>query len=577
MDFTPTGELWVLQQAGQVKLVRSDGTTFTAATLTVDHNGERGLLGLAFDPSYDGTGPNQDFVYLYYTSPTPAPHNRVSRFTVNNAGTSTPTLTNETVILDLENLGAATNHNGGALHFGPDGKLYLAVGDNHDGTTPPQNQDAQRLTSRFGKILRINTDGTAPSDNPFYVGNDPIRDDIWALGLRNPFTTAFQPGTNRFFIDDVGENTWEEINDGIAGANYGWAGYNANPLIEGFQSSPPSWLVNGTYHNPLMAYDHSSSPPTPSGEAITGGTFYNPATPQFGSSYVGKYFFADLGGSFIRIFDPANPGSLSTPDTSTDFGSSLSDPNIVDLKVDSGGSLYYLGYGNGVIYRIFVQATAPTITQQPVSVTVATGGTATFTVTATGSAPLSYQWQKLSGGIWGNVTDNSSFSGSTTATLSITNVQLKFAGQYRVIVSNSAGSATSDAATLTVQQAGTAPSITRQPTSVTVTQGQTATFTVTATGSAPLSYQWQRLVSGTWLNVSNGGNVSGATTATLTISNAVPKNAGTYRVVVSNSFGSATSNTATLTVNTMHSQKTAVLFDPKARLDHFWSWQAGKA
>src|SRR5262249_34077087 len=327
MDFSPTGELWVLEQGGRVKLVRSDGTTFTAATLTVDSNGERGLLGIAFDPSYDGAGPNTDFVYLYYTATSPSSHNRVSRFTVTNAGSTTPTLTNELVILNLENL-SATNHNGGALHFGPEGKLYVAVGDNHDGTTPPQNQVSQRLNSHFGKILRINTDGTNPPDNPFYTGSTPIQDSIWALGLRNPYTTAFQPGTGRYFIDDVGESSWEEINDGLAGSNYGWSGFNSNPLVEGFQTSIPPWITVGTYRNPQMAYDHTNSPPTPAGVAITGGTFYNPATPQFGSSYVGKYFFADFGASFIRIFDPANPGSPSTPDTSTDFGSNLSDSGI---------------------------------------------------------------------------------------------------------------------------------------------------------------------------------------------------------------------------------------------------------
>src|SRR5262249_23422106 len=225
------------------------------------------------------------------------------------------------VVLNLENLGAATNHNGGALHFGPDGRLYLGVGDNNDDTLPPQNQRSQRLSSRFGKILRFNTDGSAPSDNPFYVGNDPVRDVIWALGLRNPFTTAFQPGTGRFFIDDVGENTWEEIDDGIAGSNYGWSGSDSTPVVEGFQTSSPSWIVNGPYRTPLMAYDHSNPPPTPAGIAITGGTFYNPAINQFGNTYLGKYFFADLGGSFIRIFDPASSGSPSNPDTSSAFGS----------------------------------------------------------------------------------------------------------------------------------------------------------------------------------------------------------------------------------------------------------------
>src|SRR4029079_17269875 len=136
-----TGQIFVLEQGGAAKLVRPNGTTFTAVQLNVDQNGERGLLGIAFDPSYDGAGPNIDRVYLYYTVPrsslTSPSHNRVSRFIVNNAGTNSPTFTNEQVIREIPpededgkpQTDGDTNHNGGALHFGPDGKLYVAVGD----------------------------------------------------------------------------------------------------------------------------------------------------------------------------------------------------------------------------------------------------------------------------------------------------------------------------------------------------------------------------------------------------------------------------------------------------------------
>jgi hypothetical protein len=150
------------------------------------------------------------------------------------------------------------------------------------------------------------------------------------------------------FINDVGESQWEEINEGIAGANYGWAG-STSPLWEGFESPPPPWA---NYHDPLMAYDHSSSAPTPAGVAITGGVFY-PAGSQFGAAYAGKYFFADFGANFIRVFDPANPGSLTTPDTSTAFASNLTTGGPVDLKVDAAGNLYYLARGGpGEVYRV---------------------------------------------------------------------------------------------------------------------------------------------------------------------------------------------------------------------------------
>ena len=119
-------------------------------------------------------------------------------------------------ILDLNNLSSATNHNGGAIHFGPDGKLYIAVGENANGA------NSQSLNTLLGKMLRINPDGSIPTDNPYYYQTTGINRAIWAIGLRNPFTFAFQPGTGMMYIDDVGENTWEEIDQGVAGSNYGW-------------------------------------------------------------------------------------------------------------------------------------------------------------------------------------------------------------------------------------------------------------------------------------------------------------------------------------------------------------------
>ena len=231
MEFSPTNQLWVLEQAGQAKLVRTDGTTHTALTLSVDSAGERGLLGIAFDPSYDGAGPNADFVYLYYTTPRasasdPA-NNRLSRFTVTGAGTTTPTLGSELIVRELppededNNPGTNgdTNHNGGAIHFGPDGKLYVAVGDHNYDTTPQSAHVAQITSTPFGKMLRLNPDGTNPSDNPFFNGSSTnAQGAIWAMGLRNPYTFAFNPDNGTMFINDVGESAWEEINRGERGS-----------------------------------------------------------------------------------------------------------------------------------------------------------------------------------------------------------------------------------------------------------------------------------------------------------------------------------------------------------------------
>ena len=493
MDFAPDGRLFVCLQGGQLRVIKNGSLLPTPfVSLTVNSSGERGLLGVAFDPNFA----TNNFVYVYYTAPTPSIHNRVSRFTANG---DVAVAGSELVLLDLENL-SATNHNGGAIHFGPDGKLYVAVGEN----AVPSN--SQTLTNRLGKVLRINSDGSIPSENPFFNTATGVNRSIWALGLRNPFTFAFQPGTGRLFINDVGQNAWEEINDGIAGSNYGWS------TCEGFCTPP-----NSNFRDPLFQYGHGSTSTT--GCAIVGGGFYNPATIQFPASYVGKYFFADLCTGWIRVFDPTN-------NTAADFGSGVATP--VDLKVGSDGSLYYLAIGSSAVFRIqFTGGTAPTITTHPSNQTVLQGQSATFNVVASGSATLNYQWQR----------NQVNISGATSAGYTLPNAAFADNGaKFRVIVSNGFGNATSNEATLTVNAP---PSITAHPSDQTVAQGQPSTFSVVAGGTAPLSYQWQR----------NQVNISGATSATYMIaSTALSDNGARYRCVVTNSFGTATSNEATLTV-----------------------------
>jgi glucose/arabinose dehydrogenase len=320
MEIAPDGRIFVCQKGGSLRVIKN-GVLLTApvVTLSVDQSGERGLLGIAFDPNFAAN----NFLYLYYTVSTSPRHNRVSRFT---AIGDVVVPGSEAVILELDNLSTATNHNGGAIHFGPDGKLYIAVGEN---ASPP---NSQTLSNMLGKVLRINTNGTIPGDNPFFNTATGNNRSIWALGLRNPFTFAFQPGTGRVFINDVGQNTWEEINDGIAGSNYGWN------TCEGFCNPP-----NVNFRDPLFAYPNNASTC-----AIAGGTFYNPGTVQFPPNFVGKYFFADLCGNFIRVFDPSTG-------TASDFATNISAP--VDLKVGADGSLYYLSRGSGAVFR--VQFTEP--------------------------------------------------------------------------------------------------------------------------------------------------------------------------------------------------------------------------
>jgi hypothetical protein len=183
---------------------------------------------------------------------------------------------------------------------------------------------------------------------------------------------------------------------------------------------------------------------------------------------------------------------------------------------------------------------APSIISQPVSATIAVGSNVNFIVVASGTAPLIYQW-KLNNA---NLADGGNISGSSTSTLAISAAQTNNAGKYTVAVSNAVGSANSGTATLTVDYP---PSITVQPTNQTVTPGKTVKLTVTATGTAPLKYQWLENAT----NLANGGNISGVTTATLTITKAQTTNTGVYGVLVTNVVGSVTSSNAVLLVDSL--------------------------
>ena len=319
MQFAPDGRLFVCEQDGALRLIKN-GALLSAPfmTLAVNSIGERGLLGVAFDPQFQ----TNHFLYVYYTTESGGLHNRVSRFTANG---DVVVPGSEFVVMDLEPL-SASNHNGGALHFGLDGMLYVAVGEN------AVSSNSQTLANRLGKMLRINADGSIPSDNPFFNMATGANRAIWALGLRNPFTFAFLPGTTVMFINDVGQNTWEEINEGSAGANYGW------PASEGPTNVPG-------FVGPRSAYSHAD------GCAITGGAFYKPSTVQFPSEYVNDYFFADLCGGWIRKLDPLAGNSVVT------FASGISAP--VDLKVASDGTLYYLARGTNSVHRVVADAPAP--------------------------------------------------------------------------------------------------------------------------------------------------------------------------------------------------------------------------
>jgi len=283
MVVAPDGRLFVCEKRGALRIFRNDVLLPTPfVTLNVDTQGEHGLDGVALDPHFADNG----YVYVYYTATTPTIHCRVSRFTA-NGDVAVPG--SEVVLLELDPV-FSIHHIGGGLRFGSDGRLYIPVGDDsfHDSRRPLANP--QEITNLNGKILRLNRDGSIPTDNPFYQSASGKNRAIWALGLRNPYTIDFQLYSGRMFINDTGEVTWEEINDGLKGANYGW------DITEGPTNDP-------RFKTPLYAYPHG--PNDSLGCAITGGAFNQSAYPQFPARYFEKYFFVDWCKAWIHTLDPA--------------------------------------------------------------------------------------------------------------------------------------------------------------------------------------------------------------------------------------------------------------------------------
>lgn len=417
----PDNRIFITIKSGKILVVENDQLlphTFLDITNQVDNFNERGLGHMVLDPDFE----LNNYYYVFYTVKN-ANRNRISRFTA-NGNTTLPG--SEVILLELDAMSGSI-HNGGDMVFGSDGKLFISTGD---GANPAA---AQSKISLLGKILRMNKDGSVPDDNPFI--SDPtytgIYKLIYALGLRNPFSMDIQPGTDRIFACDVGQETWEEVNDILPGRNYGW------PLIEGprtVQTPPPN------YQDPFYTYTHAV------GCSVIGAAFYNPPLPSFPPEYHGKFFFADYCGGYIRYLDPLSG-------TAHSFATGINRP--LAFAVSQTGQMYYLqraGIGggsaedntstsNGSLWKItYTGSGAPFIGRQPQSYTAVAGESAHFSVVAFGQAPLTYQWFK-----------NGIAVGSNSPLLEISNVAPADDGSsIYCVVSNAFGTAISTSVTLYV-------------------------------------------------------------------------------------------------------------------------------
>ncbi|NJO39909.1 MAG: PQQ-dependent sugar dehydrogenase [Cyanobacteria bacterium CRU_2_1] len=330
-----SNRLFVVEQDGRIRILQNGtvlNTPFLDIADRVRSAGEEGLLSVAFPPDYARKG----YFYVYYTNS--AGNNVVSRFRTTNTNVAAPN--SEQVILTL-NHPTFANHNGGQLAFGLDGYLYIGTGDGGGGGDP--NNNAQNPNSLLGKILRIDVESpdtatyTIPTTNPFVGAKDlqnRVRDEIWALGLRNPWRFSFDRQTNDLFIADVGQNAYEEVNfqvgSSTGGENYGWR------VLEGVHRFNNSTEDITGFVLPIAEYDHSQ------GESVTGGFVYRGTTE---SALRGVYFYGD----FIsgKLWGVRQNGSQWTNQLL------LESPYLISsFGEDEQGNLYLTDYAGGGVYQI---------------------------------------------------------------------------------------------------------------------------------------------------------------------------------------------------------------------------------
>jgi len=279
-----TNRIFVVSQQGRIFVFpnrpdASNPKTFLDLTDRVLYGGEQGLLGLAFHPNFIKNG----YFYVNYTASNPR-RTIISRFQVSATNGDSAIKSSETILLTYNQ--PYSNHNGGQVAFGPDGYLYIAAGDGGSGGDPQNN--GQNKAALLGKILRIDVNNTSagknyaiPSDNPYAGNTQGWAEEVYALGMRNPWRFSFDPATGRLWVADVGQNMWEEINIVEKGGNYGWR------IMESFHCYNPSSGCDTTgLKLPIWEYAHNSS----GGYSITGGFVYrgnkNP-------KLYGKYIYGD--------------------------------------------------------------------------------------------------------------------------------------------------------------------------------------------------------------------------------------------------------------------------------------------
>ncbi len=337
MEFLPQSNdrLVILEKAGRLKVLDLiQKKSYTLAKLAVLAKSEQGLLGIAFHPDYRHNG---KFYLNYSVKSHGSSVNRISAWTTDDISLNSSAKLKEVEVI-LEVIQPYPNHNGGSLVFGPDGMLYIGLGDG--GWRGDIGENAQNIATLLGSILRIDVNHkekgksyAIPPDNPFLM-NPSARHEIWAFGLRNPWKYSFD-SRGRLLLADVGQDKYEEVDIIVRGGNYGWDEREATHCYE-----PSKNCLNESVVDPVYEYTHQE------GQSITGGYVYEGSAVK---ALFGKYILADFVGGWIRAIDLPDSPYQKTKDIYT-LG--RFDMLISTFARDSRGELYLADYSKGGVYRL---------------------------------------------------------------------------------------------------------------------------------------------------------------------------------------------------------------------------------
>jgi|GEM_PF-412606 len=416
MAHAPDGRIFIAERGGIVK-VYQNGILSVLHTVATTTAAEQGLLGITLHENFAQNGK----CYIYYTNPALTTHFLdVLVISANNTIASSTRLVQFDPIIN-------GYHNGGAMWF-KNGNLYLCNGESNEPA------EAANLNSDRGKVLRLLENGQPATGNPYYntAGANPSKKSIWAIGMRNPWAMTYDPASQHMFVANVGGG-FEEINDITnpdpnKNYDYGWDQRGRS----GTDQDPATTIL------PFFAYRHENW-----GCAITTVAAFNPSSTNYPAQYKNKIYMTDWCSGWLRSVDITNPTAPYQEFSATGFGS------ILGMSVGVDGNIYYINYNSkGSLARMeYTIQTAPIIVNQPVNKTIFAGDPVSFSVSASGVAPFTYQWKK----------NGVAISGATTNTYSINVAAITDAGNYTATVANAFGNVTSSVAVLTINPANTIP------------------------------------------------------------------------------------------------------------------------